>query len=729
MKGTTLQHVFLLLVLGSLAISIKAQTTTFTYQGKLNDTGAPATGTYLMEFKLYDLPSTGNQIGSTISNPNVVVTNGIFTVNLDFGSSPFAGADRYLQIGVKRIASDPFTILSPRQQIASSPYAIQTLKAQQANIALDSQKLGGVNATEYVQTTDPRMTDARNPLPGSSFYIRNTTAQQASSDFNISGNGNANFFNATTQYNIGGNRVLSIAGTRNAFGGVGAGQSNVQGMDNAFFGFNAGLSNVGNDSGIAGNSNSYVGSRAGENNALGRFNSFFGASAGQQSTGNNNSIFGATAGIGTTTGSDNSMFGLSAGENATTGSENSFFGLQAGAGILPFGEPPTPNTASGNSYFGTRAGLRTTTGNNNSFFGTNAGQENRAANNNSFFGASAGRNNITGQRNAFFGADAGQNNLASFNTFVGSFAGQLTTSGFSNTFVGYGAGFGNMTGSNNTVIGVLADVSGNSVFETVIGAGAMGSGSHSITLGTTPDWVIVPGRIGIGTTVPVHGLTVSSGPPWTNDAWIGSIALPNASAIGWHANSANQLFGIGQTNWGLSFFGTSSPLGAQAGPPFYIMNLDNDGRVSIGTTIADQRLSVNGDASKTGGGSWLAYSDERLKKLGGRFRTGLKAILQLQPVRYSYKQDNALHLDPNGVHVGFSAQAVSKIVPEAVSTNDKGYLLLNNDPILWAMLNAIKEQQAQIKAQQNQINALKKLVRAHKFASKSGQTNHRTKKL
>jgi len=50
-----------------------------------------------------------------------------------------------------------------------------------------------------------------------------------------------------------------------------------------------------------------------------------------------------------------------------------------------------------------------------------------------------------------------------------------------------------------------------------------------------------------------------------------------------------------------------------------------------------------------------------------------------------------LGLKSSGQHIGFGAQAVQKIIPEAVSKNDKGYLLVNNDPILWSMLNAIKD--------------------------------------
>src|SRR5207253_10851676 len=66
-------------------------------------------------------------------------------------------------------------------------------------------------------------------------------------------------------------------------------------------------------------------------------------------------------------------------------------------------------------------------------------------------------------------------------------------------------------------------------------------------------------------------------------------------------------------------------------------------------------------------------------------------------------RDNALNLKSEGEHIGFSAQAVQRIIPEAVTQNDKGYLLVNNDPIMWTMLNAIKEQQTEIEGQQEQL--------------------------
>src|SRR5947207_3285076 len=137
-----------------------------------------------------------------------------------------------------------------------------------------------------------------------------------------------------------------------------------------------------------------------------------------------------------------------------------------------------------------------------------------------------------------------------------------------------------------------------------------------------------------------------------------------------------------------------------------LMRIMGSGNVGIGTTAPDQKLSVNGDADKTGGNTWLAFSDERLKNIKGNFNSGLKAVMQLQPIRYEYKQDNVLGLKSNGEHIGFGAQAVQKIIPEAVTKNSAGYLMVNADPIMWTMLNAIKEQQKEIAQLKGQIRKL-----------------------
>src|SRR5438876_873142 len=108
---------------------------------------------------------------------------------------------------------------SPRQPVTATPYSIRSASAavaDTASTATNATQLGGVAAGQYVLTSDSRLSDPRPPTAGSSNYIQNTTSQQGSSNFNISGNGtaggtlSANIVNASTQYNIGGNRVFAI---------------------------------------------------------------------------------------------------------------------------------------------------------------------------------------------------------------------------------------------------------------------------------------------------------------------------------------------------------------------------------------------------------------------------------------------------------------------------------------------------------------------------------------
>lgn len=154
------------------AFAVSAQTTAFNYQGRLTDTGAPSAN-YDFEFRLFSVVSGGTAL-ATQQKLAVPVTNNVFNVTLDFGASVFDGSNRWLEIAVKRPADATFTTLSPRQQINSVPYSVKT---KTADLATNSNQLGGVNASEYVT----------NASVGSSF-IKNGTTQQTA-DFNVSGTG------------------------------------------------------------------------------------------------------------------------------------------------------------------------------------------------------------------------------------------------------------------------------------------------------------------------------------------------------------------------------------------------------------------------------------------------------------------------------------------------------------------------------------------------------------
>jgi hypothetical protein len=124
--------------------------TGFTYQGRLTDAGSPATGVYDFEFRLYSASSSGSQVGPTVTHDEVPMTDGLFTVELDFGNGVFTGDARYLAIAVRPgDSSGAFTALTPRQAITPAPYALHAINAW----SLTGTR-GTDPATHYLGTSD-----------------------------------------------------------------------------------------------------------------------------------------------------------------------------------------------------------------------------------------------------------------------------------------------------------------------------------------------------------------------------------------------------------------------------------------------------------------------------------------------------------------------------------------------------------------------------------------------
>jgi hypothetical protein len=106
--------------------------TAFTYQGQLQRSGAPASGSFDFRFKLFDASSGGVQIGGDALRPSVAVSNGLFTVNLDFGATAFGGSARFLQIEVRPAGTGAYTLLTPRQEMKPQPHALYAANAATA---------------------------------------------------------------------------------------------------------------------------------------------------------------------------------------------------------------------------------------------------------------------------------------------------------------------------------------------------------------------------------------------------------------------------------------------------------------------------------------------------------------------------------------------------------------------------------------------------------------------
>jgi Chaperone of endosialidase len=728
----------MLLVLTAVSVNFGfAQTNEFTYQGKLNDGTMAANGNYDFQFELHNsLSSTTPLASATLTG--VTVANGIFTVKLNFAATLFDGTNRFLKISVKPAGNpNPFTSLAPYQPITSAPYAIKSLNAQNAlnsttaDLAADSSRLGGITADQYVQTNDARMSDARTPLPGSPNYVQNTTSPQSSSNFNVSGTGTANVFNAATQYNIGGNRVFIAQGgsLQNVFGGLNAGTSNSTGFGNTF---------VGN---FAGNANTTT------NN-----NSFFGADAGRSATGGGNSFFGRSAGFDTTNGTNNAFFGLDAGRFNITGSNNAFFGKESGFN----------NTADGNSFFGYRAGFGNTSGNSNASFGNGAGQNNQTGNFNSFFGSSAGVANTSGGNNSFFGSASGFSN----------------TGGSFNTFYGSGAGLANTTGGNNTAIGYLANFGSNNLnYATAVGSGSTVSTSNTIALGRSDgsDSVLIYGNFAVNGTfnIPagdadyiqnrttqqslsnfnisgsgtanifnaatqynINGNRVLS-VNGTNNLFVGSTNLSSGSGNTFIGAGAGNAASTGNNN---TFIGNGAGSGSTTGSSNVIIgNNSNTGSNAVNTIIIGNNIGsilsdaviigtntnsvhIDGDV-RVGSLNLLSYgsgataicrngagdisncsSSRRYKTNIQTFNGGLNLLRRFRPVTFDWKADG-------NNDIGFVAEEVNEIEPLLTTRNSSGEIEgVKYAQITTVLVNAVNEQQKIIEQQQKQIDALKQLV-------------------
>jgi len=176
-----MKHIITAVLLScGLAFAAQAQTSAFTYQGSLNDGANMAHGTYDLTFALFSDSSGASRAGATLTNTATAVSNGLFAVTLDFGHQ-FPGANRWLEIAVRTNGGEAYQILTPRQQITATPYAITagnlsgTLPAAQVNGVLSSANLGGTYGGEV------KFDNGGNSFSGNGGGLTNLNASQLGS--------------------------------------------------------------------------------------------------------------------------------------------------------------------------------------------------------------------------------------------------------------------------------------------------------------------------------------------------------------------------------------------------------------------------------------------------------------------------------------------------------------------------------------------------------------------
>ncbi|MFO7775475.1 MAG: tail fiber domain-containing protein [Candidatus Hydrogenedentota bacterium] len=107
----------LLLVWPTPEVSAQDRDTAITYQGRLMEAGDPAEGPVDVEFRLFESAEGSEQVGPPLVVDDLVLSDGLFTVDLDFGEDAFDGGERWLEITVNGAR------LEPRQPLQPAPYA------------------------------------------------------------------------------------------------------------------------------------------------------------------------------------------------------------------------------------------------------------------------------------------------------------------------------------------------------------------------------------------------------------------------------------------------------------------------------------------------------------------------------------------------------------------------------------------------------------------------------
>jgi hypothetical protein len=349
------------------------------------------------------------------------------------------------------------------------------------------------------------------------------------------------------------------------------------------------------------------------------------------------------------------------------------------------------------------------TGRSNTAMGNQALPVNTSGGYNSAFGNATLYLNGTGSSNTAIGDGALHGNQGgSSNTGVGRGALFQTNSGNNNTAIGTESFNTNQSGSYNTAMGSGTTVAAtNLVNATAVGAKAYVAASNSLVLGSINgvNGATSNVNVGIGTSSPHAPLHFAA-------------TTANRKIILYEGfDNDNQFYGFGVNAGTLRYqvIGNGDShifySGVDAGNSLELMRIQGDGNVGIGTNAPSAKLSVNGTANNTTG-SWGVFSDERIKTVTNEFTDGLNVIEQIKPVVFTYNSDAPFTNDKQ--QVGVVAQDLEKIAPYMVSQQAfaqyKDLREVSNQAYTFLLINAVKEQQAQIEAMKKEMEELKRRV-------------------
>jgi len=304
-----------------------------------------------------------------------------------------------------------------------------------------------------------------------------------------------------------------------------------------------------------------------------------------------------------------------------------------------------------NTVFGRLAFGNNTTGVNNIAVGAQSLYNNTTGNQNTATGAQSLYSNTTGANNIAVGFQSLYSNETGIqNTAISNYALRSNTTGENHTAVGFNSLFSNTTGIRNTAIANYA------LYSNTTGSYNVSAGHQSLYNSTTG---------------------------------IANIALGVSAGDIITTGSRNVIIGLG-----------TDP-SAENGNDQIVIGYSLAGKGNDTAFIG----GTNGAYNEKNVTTWETTSDERIKKNIEDNNTGLDILSKIQVRNFEYRTPDEITNLPShaaikkdGVQLGVIAQEIQKVLPECVSENSTGVLSVNTDPLVWYLINAVKELKAEIQA-------------------------------
>ena len=662
-----------------MSVGAEAANTGFTYQGMLKDGANPANGSYDFRFTLYDAVAGGSVIGT--NNPYYVddkmVVGGLFSAEINFDASTFilsGGADFYIEVAVRpgsvsNSVRTGYTALAPRQKITPTPYSLSTV---------NSTNLGGKPSGDYMlAATDKWVNTSGDTMTGTliienssiwSLEIRNSSANNnasaifAEANSTTANNSNAGYFKAAGPRSI---AVEALA--------TGESSTGIQGRSDGSSG-----------TGVVG-----VALAEGDYQTVG--GSFY--TKGYSGTGVRGSAY--AKGDYTNYGGEFSAAGYSGigvsaiasatGNVSNVGGKFESWG-QKGIGVIGFATSETGENFGGHftAAGGTGRGVYGSASSKNVDFITYGGYfESLAGYGYGVYGESKGASGI------------GVYGLSSGGGTPSKYGGYFRANGENGRGIYAAAAYA--TGDTRAVQGyVLSPAGFSAYFE-----GAVGSANY------------FQRRVGIGNTDPNANLHVASLNKWNwgeGNGW-GDFCV-GTSTYGLSIGIATSGGGAGIARmWTQN---NSLILGTKTGGD--TITITTAKRVGIGRPPATNKLEVEGDASKSTAGNWLANSDARIKTDVRTITGALEKLASVRLVDFEYTPEylaEHAEIEPRR-YMNVIAQEFAEVFPDYVKDSGEtlfnGVEILQVDPYPLTIYSAaaVQELYQIIKERDNEISNLRK---------------------